>query len=150
MNKKNKYLLDTNVISDFMRKEKNVVKNVGIAASNGDQLYICSIVYYEIVRGLKSAKKFNRLKEFYSVYENLYSLYFDRDNMDIVEKSIDIYDQLHKGQQIEDNDIFIAATAIVNDCILVTANIRHFGRIEGLKIVNWREETPKIFGEEIL
>ena len=150
MNKKIKYLLDTNVISDFMRKEKNVVKNVGIAATNGNQLYICSIVYYEIVRGLKSANKFNRLKEFYTLYDSFSPLYFDRNDMEVIEKATDIYDQLHKGQQIEDNDIFIAATAIVNDCVLVTANIKHFGRIEDLKIVNWRDETPKIFGEEFL
>ena len=150
MTKVIKYLLDTNVISDFMRKDENVVKNVQRAMSKGNQIYICSMVYYEIVRGLKSANKFNRLKEFYAVYEGLYPLYFDRDNMDVVEKAIDIYDQLHKGQQIEDNDIFIAATAIVNDCVLVTANIKHFGRIEDLKIVNWRDETPKIFGEEFL
>lgn len=150
MNKAVKYLLDTNVISDFMYKDKNVVNNMDIAMANENQIYVCSIVYYEIVRGLKSAQKFNRLKEFYTFYKSLSPLYFDRENMNTVEKSIDIYDQLHKGQQIEDNDIFIAATAIVNDCILVTANIKHFGRIEGLKLVNWRDETPKIFGEEFL
>ena len=134
-----KYLLDTNVISDFMRSDKNVVKNMEKAVSNGDEIYICSIVYYEIVRGLKAADKFQRLKEFGIFYENYNKLYFDRENFETIEKAVDIYVQLHKGKQIEDNDIFIAATAIVNDCTLITANVKHFERVEGLKLINWRE-----------
>ena len=134
-----KYLLDTNVVSDFLRNDKNVVQNMENAISNGDEIYICSIVYYEIVRGLKAAGKFKRLREFNTFYENYDKLYFDRENFEVVEKAIEIYVQLHKGKQIEDNDIFIAATAIVNDCTLVTANVKHFERIEGLKLTNWRE-----------
>ena len=134
-----KYLLDTNVISDFMRQDKNVVQNMEKAISNGDEIYICSIVYYEIVRGLKAAGKFKRLREFNTFYENYNKLYFDRENFETVEKAIDIYVQLHKGKQIEDDDIFIAATAIVNDCTLVTANVKHFERVECLKLINWRE-----------
>ncbi len=134
-----KYLLDTNVISDFMRNDKNVVQNMNNALENGDSIYICSIVYYEIVRGLKAAGKFKRLREFNIFYENYDKLYLDRDDYKTIDKAIEIYIQLHKGKQIEDDDIFIAATAIVNDCTLVTANIKHFERVEGLKLINWRE-----------
>ena len=134
-----KYLLDTNVISDFMRNDKNVVQNMNNALENGDSIYICSIVYYEIVRGLKAAGKFKRLREFNIFYENYDKLYLDRDNYKTIDKAIEIYIQLHKGKQIEDDDIFIAATAIVNDCTLVTANVKHFERVEGLKLINWRE-----------
>ena len=56
-----------------------------------------------------------------------------------IEKATDIYAELHKGQQIEDNDIYIAAIAIVNGCVLVTDNEKHFSRIPGLQYVNWRE-----------
>ena len=86
-----------------------------------------------------AAGKFKRLREFNNLYQNYEKLYFDRDNFEVVEKAIEIYVQLHKGKQIEDDDIFIAATAIVNDCTLVTANIKHFERVEGLKLINWRE-----------
>lgn len=134
-----KYSLDTNVISDFMRNDEKVVQNMNKALSNGDEIYICSIVYYEIVRGLTSAGKFKRLREFKIFYENYPKLYFDRENLAVVDKAVEIYVQLHKGKQIEDNDIFIAATAIVNECTLVTANIKHFARVEGLKLINWRE-----------
>ncbi len=61
----------------------------------------------------------------------------NRESYDVIEKAADIYVQLHKGNQIEDNDIYIGKIALVNNCTLVTANTRHFERIEGLKIVNW-------------
>jgi len=42
-----------------------------------------------------------------------------------------------EGKMIDDFDILIAATAIVNDCVLVTNNTEHFIRIDGLTIENW-------------
>jgi tRNA(fMet)-specific endonuclease VapC len=42
-----------------------------------------------------------------------------------------------KGELIENFDILIAATAIVNDLIVATNNTRHFSRINTLAIENW-------------
>jgi len=36
-------------------------------------------------------------------------------------------------------DVLIAASAITNQYAVVTANIRHFTRIRGLKVENWLE-----------
>ena len=58
--------------------------------------------------------------------------------MRALDKAAEIYDQLRKGRNVEDSDIFIAAIAMVNGCTLVTANEQHFSRIEGLRYVNWR------------
>ena len=38
---------------------------------------------------------------------------------------------------ISDLDLFIGATAIINDMILVTRNVKEFERMENLKIENW-------------
>jgi tRNA(fMet)-specific endonuclease VapC len=38
---------------------------------------------------------------------------------------------------LDDFDILIAATAIVNNCVLVSNNIKHFERIPDLNIENW-------------
>ena len=45
-----------------------------------------------------------------------------------------------KGLKIGDMDMFIAATAIEEDFILVTGNEDHFSRIPGLKIENWMKK----------
>jgi tRNA(fMet)-specific endonuclease VapC len=44
-----------------------------------------------------------------------------------------------EGKLLDDFDILIAATALVNDCIIVTNNVKHFKRIENLVIENWIE-----------
>jgi len=44
------------------------------------------------------------------------------------------------GIRLEDMDLFIAATALVNDYTLVTHNTHHFSRIPGLKLEDWIEE----------
>ena len=134
-----KYSLDTNIVSEILRGNEIVQKNFRQALQENSRIYICSIVYYEIVRGLKAAGKFNFLRNFLEIHKELPHLTLDKDNYEIIDKAIEIYVQLHKGKQIEDNDIFIAATAIVNDCTLVTANVKHFERVEGLKLINWRE-----------
>jgi tRNA(fMet)-specific endonuclease VapC len=45
-----------------------------------------------------------------------------------------------QGMKIGDMDMFIAATALEEDLILVTGNTEHFERIPGLKIENWLKE----------
>jgi len=61
-------------------------------------------------------------------------------------KSVDIYAKekvrLRKsGLPVHDEfDLIIGATAIANDLILVTNNVRHFNNFEGLKIENWSNE----------
>ena len=108
------------------------------AKKNKDKIFIPSIVYYEIIRGLKSAGKKRKLLVFQIFYDGAEHLYLDRNDMETIDKAADIYVQLHKGQMIEDNDIYIAAISMVNGCTLVTANTKHFGRVEGLNFVNWR------------
>ena len=130
------YCLDSNVVSDILRGAPEVMRHFKAAEKNNDRLFIPSIVYYEIVRGLKAAGKTQKLLAFHFLYSDAEHLSLD---MDAIEKSIEIYIQLHKGQMIEDNDIYIAAISMVNDCTLVTSNVKHFSRVEDLNFVNWRD-----------
>ncbi|MBQ7453900.1 MAG: DUF4411 family protein [Selenomonadaceae bacterium] len=139
MSEKIKYCLDTNIVSDFLRGNETVVRNINTAIAAGNQIFIPTLVYYEIVRGLKAGGKTRKLVEFLSLYKNFPHLFFDRDNYKVIEKATEIYVQLHRGQQIEDDDIFIAAIALVNDCTLVTANVKYFERVGNLQAVNWRD-----------
>ena len=129
------YSLDSNAVSDIQRESYQVFQHMEEAINKGDEIAICDIVYYEVVRGLKSAGAINKLKQFLQMYDRMVHLSLD---MKAIDKAVDIYESLHKGKQIEDNDIYIAAIAMVNNCTLVTANEKHFGRIKGLSCVNWR------------
>ena len=44
-----------------------------------------------------------------------------------------------QGRRLEDSDLFIAATALVNGYTLVSHNTRHFSRIPGLLLEDWLE-----------
>ena len=135
-----RYAMDSNAVSDILRGRKDVLRRMKEAVKAGDEVAVCSIVYYEIERGLKATGSSRKLQAFYELYESLPHLYLDRDSMTAVGKSSDIYVELHKGKQIEDNDIYIAAIAMTNGYVLVTDNTKHFGRISGLQIENWRDE----------
>ena len=41
------------------------------------------------------------------------------------------------GKTVDLADLFIAATALVHNLIVVTRNVKHFERIEGLQLENW-------------
>lgn len=42
---------------------------------------------------------------------------------------------------IEDADIIIGSTAIVNNMVMVTENIKHIGRLNGVVVENWTEKS---------
>ena len=41
------------------------------------------------------------------------------------------------GRMIEDFDLLIGCTAVANNMIMVTDNIKHFSRIYGIQLENW-------------
>ena len=128
--------LDSNAVSDILRRRPDVLIRYEKETQKRSKIAICDIVYYEVVRGLEAINAKRKIKEFLAMYEKMEHLPLD---MKAIERAIDIYVNLHKGHQIEDNDIYIAAIAMANDCTLVTANEKHFSRVEGLQCENWRE-----------
>ncbi|MFN6180624.1 MAG: type II toxin-antitoxin system VapC family toxin [Dolichospermum sp.] len=96
---------------------------------------ISIITYYEIVSGLKhrdAQKQLTSFQEFVS-YNTVLPLSTSSATI-----SADIYANLrNKGTPIDDIDILIAGIAIANDLIIVTNNIRDFGKIENLEIRDW-------------
>ncbi|MBR3623778.1 MAG: PIN domain-containing protein [Selenomonadaceae bacterium] len=134
------YALDTNVIVDYLRGNESVENKMIDVYSDGDILALPSIVYYEIIRGFTDSKATRRFNRFQELCKSLKFYFLDRYDMQALNTAAKIYDSLRKtGVLIEDNDIYIAAIAMVNDCTLVTDNIKHFSRIEGLRLVNWKE-----------
>ena len=129
--------LDTNIITAFLRKDLTVVKTVSDYLEFFDRLTINIISYYEILRGLKdlgNEQKLRRFEEF--IQENeLVSI-----RKETIEKAAEIYAYLKReGNLIEDADILMASIAIVEDLVLITNNINHFRRVEGLRTENWLE-----------
>ena len=130
-----KCTMDTNIITAFLKKDLRVVKTVSEYLEFFDRLTINIISYYEILRGLKDLgdeKKLRRFGEFIQDNELVYI------RKKTIEKAAEIYAYLKKdGNLIEDADILMASIAIVEDLVLITNNISHFRRINGLMTENW-------------
>jgi len=134
----NRCTLDTNIITAFLKKDLRVVRRVSDYLEYFDWLTINIISYYEILRGLKDLGNEEKLRKFEEfVQENeLVSI-----SKETVVKAAEIYAYLKKqGNLIEDADILMASIAIVEDLVLITNNIKHFERIEGLATENWLED----------
>ena len=41
------------------------------------------------------------------------------------------------GTPLDDFDLMLASCALAHNLVLVTNNVKHFRRIEGLKLANW-------------
>lgn len=129
--------LDTNIITAFLKNDLRVVQRVSDYLELFEKLTINIISYYEILRGLKDLGNEEKLKWFEGfIQENeLVSI-----RKDTVEKAAEIYVYLKKeGNLIEDADILMASTAIVEDLVLITNNIKHFKRVKDLRVDNWIE-----------
>ena len=131
-------IIDTDTISFFFRKNASIITHFKDYFTHFDYINISVITYYEILNGLyyKDAKRqLEQFNEFIAL-NNIVVL-----DDEVAQKAASVYANLRKkGITIGHNDVLIAATAMVNDMVLVTNNVKHFQVIEGLEFVNWMEE----------
>lgn len=131
------YLLDTNIISDMIRAPGGSaalhIERVGHAS-------ICTsiIVAAELRYGCAKRGSAKLLAKVESLLETIPVLAFD------VSADADyggIRAELEAaGQTIGANDLLIAAHAYALGLTLVTANVREFNRIRGLRVENWLKD----------
>jgi tRNA(fMet)-specific endonuclease VapC len=132
----NNYLVDTNIVSEYLKGNQNVLNKWLQASINGDDVCINGIVYYEIKRGFLAGNMIDKLAKFNGLCNQI-KIYW-ANSQDVFDEAIAIWDYLRsKGQLIDDADILIAATAKINNLIMITDNQKHFQRINGIKIDNW-------------
>ena len=129
-----KYLLDPNVIIDFLKGKREIVKKL---ESVLDEEIAISVIWiaeyfvgaYKSTRPRKVVKTFKRF-----ILEN------NIKTIDVDSEIAKIYAQkqaeLEKGgRKISGFDMLIAATCLQHGLELVTENYRHFARVQGLKLL---------------
>ena len=131
----NVFVLDSNILSFYLRQNQQVIKKVQDVFTAGDEVLISPIAYYEVKRGLLAVKAEKRLMEFAALSKVLGVGQLDNSLLD---SAADIYRELkEKKLTIEDADILTAAFCKNHDFTLVTHNIRHFEAISGLSYCDW-------------
>ena len=136
------YALDTNIISYLIRDDEATTRRFEQEIILDNHSYVIPpVAVFEILRWLQEYKS----PPYQALAASFNALYLDvRDQALMLapawEKAAEIYLHLKKkGQLIEEADILVAAYCLVNDYTLVTNNSKHFSRIDGLKLVNWKE-----------
>ena len=132
-----KYILDTNALSALMRGERHFVnrlKEIGKADICVPQPAFAEIAYG--IHRLPHSKRRETLQD---------RLDLLRSELLRVQWSDDVSDCFgtiktkleKKGQRIEDFDAAIAAHALAEGAVLVTTNLQHMTRVDGLVVEDW-------------
>ncbi|MBX3043501.1 MAG: PIN domain-containing protein [Candidatus Kapabacteria bacterium] len=132
-----RYLLDTNICIYFLKGQFNLIDT--FASKGLDKFAISEITYAELVYG---AEKSQNIEKNLLVVENFIK------SIPILPifPGLKIYAKekarlRNLGLPISDFDVLIASTAIYNDMVLITRNIKEFERIQNLKYENWIDEN---------
>ena len=130
------YLLDTDAFSYAVSGRSDQMRQQ-LGASAG-KLALSAISLAELRYGVQK-KGSRRLASLVDLFLELVSV-VDFDSL-AAENYAGIRTQLERaGTPIGANDMLIAAVALSKGYTLVTNNTSHFGRIKGLKLVNWAED----------
>jgi tRNA(fMet)-specific endonuclease VapC len=129
-----RYLLDTNIVSDLMRSPTS--PSVSRLETVGeDRVYVSIVVAGELRFG--AAKK-GSLRLQRDVEDTLSRLPVAALGVPVEERYALLRAELERaGTPMGANDLWIAAQALHDGSVLVTDNVREFGRVPGLRVENW-------------
>jgi tRNA(fMet)-specific endonuclease VapC len=131
-----KYLLDTNICVFFLRGQNNIGKiimNKGLVNCCISEITVAELYYgveCDSTNTIENKKHVDDFINHITVIPVSNALAAYAKEKSLLRKS---------GNLIDDMDIFIGATAIVNDLILVTDNGKHLNRLSNIRIENWIE-----------
>jgi len=128
------FMLDTNAVSEVMRG--NHIMDRHLEGLDPSEWCISAITHAEIAFGLAKRPEATRLaRAAAAFFEVARTLAWDAPAAEAHGK---LRARLQRaGTPIGDFDEMIAAHALSMGAVLVTANVRHFERVEGLDVVNW-------------
>lgn len=123
-------MIDSSILIEYFRKTDKSKSKLYSHFKEYETLFISSITEFEIFNGAtESHKKFLNI-----LLEGIVVLNFDSE---AAKCSAEIVSELkRKRKSIDKPDLFIAATAVVNNLTLDTLNIKHFLNIEKLKLLS--------------
>ncbi|MCQ2248331.1 MAG: type II toxin-antitoxin system VapC family toxin [Treponema sp.] len=139
------YLLDTNIVSEITKHlpNQNVLKRIQETKNISS---IATVAFEEMLYGVKRIPASKKQSDLFSFYVDFIQANYEIIPFDLHASWIhsDIRERLEqKGKRAPLADSMIAATAIANNLVLVTRNVKDFEDIKevsSLMIENWFEE----------
>ena len=137
--KHQRYMLDTNICAFWLRDKYDVkyrVNEVGM-----ENCYISEITIAE----LKYGKEYGKLKGGPKYKDQKLEEFLDNINVLPIAPIFDLYGVEKArlrvaGTPTSDYDLLIGCTAVAENMVMVTQNVKDFKNIKGIKIENWIPE----------
>jgi len=131
------YLLDTDTVIYILKGHPTVEQN--LQRHPHDPVKLCVITLMELHYGAYKSKK---------VTSNLAKIRTLENSLEILpvgQEIVEIFGMEkakleRRGTPLEDFDLILGCCALAHNLTLVTNNVKHFKKIESLRIVNWVEE----------
>jgi len=114
---KEKYLIDTDVLIDYIRGNSQAIK---FLENTDNDLFISAITVAELFAGVREGSEQDKINVFISAFEFLPITH------QIAQKGVLIRRDYGKSHGIGFGDSLIAASAIETDSTIVTLNFKHF------------------------
>ncbi len=135
------YLFDTDIVIAFLRKSRtsNVIKSFEDVPPY--QQHLSTVSVSELVYGACRSKhpEYHLDQILNTLLPNIKILEFDAH---AAWKAGELRANLAgRGQSIDFPDLQIASIAMSRNLTLVTGNVKHFSRISGLNIQNWKDKN---------
>ncbi|ACP54382.1 type II toxin-antitoxin system VapC family toxin [Saccharolobus islandicus] len=126
--------LDSDILIDFLRGKEKAVRYIEIIKNNF-RIVTTVVNAFELYY---AAYKYNRDIE--KIDEFMQSIEILPFTLTEAKKAAEIEAKLEsEGEMIGLKDVLISSIAISNSCNIVTGNVKHFSKILGVKVENWRE-----------
>ena len=132
------YLLDTNVCIALINDSSSKVRARFVQATRAKAtVATCSIVAHELWYGVAKSHQVEHNARALAAFLGSKVMLYDYSEQD-ARAAGEIRAELERqGQRIGEYDTLIAGQAFSRNLILVTANTREFGRVEGLVVEDW-------------
>jgi len=129
------YLLDTNICIYYIKGLYNLEQKFSRA---GENFFISEITLAELKFGVANSIHKDKNKKALNNFLTGVHIVPIISCFDVYAKEKARLRKL--GAIIDEFDLLIGATAIANNFTLVTKNLKHFERLENLKVVDWTKD----------
>ena len=131
----NAYLLDTDIAVELLRG-RNVQVAEQLASRSRDTVFLSTVTVAELMFGAMRSREADRSVAICRLFCSAFQL-VDFDCAAAERSSVIRTDLEGRGERIGAYDLLIAGTASACGYVLVTHNVREFGRVAGLRIEDW-------------